>query len=144
MRVVACLGFLAAVAGCKDQNAVPWSNVYFPPSGVSYKNQVQPLFNDACATSGCHDHAGARDTTSRRPELTSYSSVISYVSKFYQNEALISCKPDHSEGYPDKSLLIHVVTGWTGYQRMPPYGSMLNDNQQFGLETWISEGAKNN
>ncbi len=130
--VVLAAGMLMLQGGCKDVNpdyalGDSPSNVLFPSTGVSYKDQVQILFNQACAYSGCHDNTGAQNHL----DLTSYSGLM------YQLPGIVI------SGKPDQSMLILRVQGSVG-DRMPPTTNRLNDNQIAGLRTWVAEGAKNN
>lgn len=119
--------------GCKDTNpglasGESPSNVLFPSSNVSYRYQVQPLFNQACgAVSGCHDD-GAHESILK---LTTYYNLV------------ISLPGIVAPGKPDASTLVFRIQGSVG-QRMPPTTNRLNDNQIIGIRTWIAEGAKNN
>jgi hypothetical protein len=126
--VVAC--GLWQLEGCKDKNNPLYdgspSSVVFPPSNVSYGRHVQPLFNQACTYSGCHD-----DGPHTSPlKLTSYSSTV------------FSIPGVVVPGQPDQSTLILRILGQG--VRMPPGDYGLNDNQVLGLRAWVSEGAKNN
>ncbi len=119
-----------ALAACKDKNPLTGdspSNVVFPATNVSYSEQVQILFNQTCALSGCHD-----DGQHESPlKLTSYSNTV------------LSIPGVVVPGKPDESTLVLRIEGAVG-TRMPPYGNPLNDNQVNGIRTWIAEGAKNN
>ncbi len=118
------------VSACKDQSANPDvgspSDIVFPPSNVSYSRHVQPLFNQACALSGCHD-----DGQSQTVRLTSYGNVY-----FANPQVLVA-------GQPDQSLLVLRIEGVLG-TRMPLNLNPLNQNQITGIRTWIAEGAHNN
>ena len=125
------LGVLLAGAGCKGTaptgpDGSP-SNIVFPTNGVSYSKQVQPLFNQACNFSGCHD-AGTHQSSLN---LTSYG------------EAVLTIPGVVVAGKPDASTLVLRIQGSVG-TRMPPGSYPLNTNQIDGIRTWINEGAKNN
>jgi hypothetical protein len=127
------LALLAAglfIGGCKNTGLGPGdspSNVIFPAHDVSFNDQVQPLFNQACNFSGCHD-----DGQHQSPlKLTSY------------NEAVFQVPGVVVPGKPDQSTLVLRIQGSIG-TRMPPSGNQLNQNQINGIRTWIAEGAKNN
>jgi hypothetical protein len=110
--------------GCKDENPV---DVEFPSSNVSYGVHVQPLFNQACALSGCHDD-GTHDS---KLVLTSYSGLM--------NPQLLVVTP----GDPQNSILVQRIEGRVG-ERMPMFRNPLNSKQITGIRAWIGEGAKNN
>lgn len=121
--------FLAG--GCKDENnpldGDSPSNIVFPSSNVSYQQHVQPLFNQACALSGCHDDGAHQSSLS----LTSYDKLM------YGGTLVIV------RGQPEQSMLVMRIEGRVGAQ-MPSPQRPLNQNQITGIRAWIGEGAKNN
>jgi hypothetical protein len=129
---VVVMGGLAA--GCKRDAVGPGvdgspSDIVFPVSNVSYSVHVQPLFNQACAFSGCHD-AGQNQS---QLHLTSYGDAV------LSTSAVGVILP----GKPDQSELVLRIQGTVG-ARMPPGVYPLNANQINGIRAWIVEGAKNN
>ena len=127
---VAVLACGVIMAGCKDTGTGTGhspSNVIFPPHDVSFSAHVQPLFNQACNFSGCHD-----DGQHQSPlKLTSY------------NEAVFQVPGVVVPGEPDQSTLVFRIEGRVGV-RMPPGPDPLDQNQINGIRTWVAEGAKNN
>jgi mono/diheme cytochrome c family protein len=121
-----------AAAGCADDSTTgpdgSPSSVVFPTDSVSYQAHVQPLFNQACAFSGCH---GAGGNTQSRLELDSYQGTL-----FSVPSVVIPQLPDQSE-------LVLRIEGRIG-QRMPINRNPLNQNQIQGIRKWIQEGARNN
>lgn len=117
-------GILMFGFGCKDENPV---DVEFPVSNVSFGIHVQPLFNQACALSGCHDDG----THESKLILTSHSGVM--------NAQLMVIIP----GDPQNSTLVQRIEGRVGLQ-MPLNRNPLNSNQITGIRAWIGEGARNN
>ena len=117
-------GILLFGFGCKDENPV---DVEFPVSNVSFGIHVQPLFNQACALSGCHDDG----THESKLILTSHSGVM--------NAQLMVIIP----GDPQNSTLVQRIEGRVGLQ-MPLNRNPLNSNQITGIRAWIGEGARNN
>jgi hypothetical protein len=121
-------------AGCNRDGVGPGvdgspSDIVFPTSDISYSVHVQPLFNQACALSGCHD-AGQNQSALH---LTSYGDAV------LSSAAVGVVIP----GKPDQSLLVLRIQGTLG-ARMPPGVYPLNTNQINGIRAWIVEGAKNN
>jgi hypothetical protein len=118
-------------AGCKDENTPvdgdSPSSIVFPSANVSYGQQVQPLFNQACALSGCHDDGAHQSSLS----LTSYDKLM-----FGGTLVVI-------RGQPEQSMLVMRIEGTVG-ARMPSPQRPLNQNQITGIRAWIGEGAKNN
>jgi hypothetical protein len=119
---------------CKDAITGGRSNVVFPDSGVSYGRQVEPLFLQSCAYSGCH---GA-DTF----EANGFS-LDSYANATYKPGIIIPCRRNQACN-PENSILVQSIEGINGLQRMPTQGTPLNQNQINGIKTWIREGAQNN
>jgi hypothetical protein len=121
----------ASISACKDtvapNNGDSPSNVVFPVRDVSFTYHVQPLFNQACNYSGCHD-GGAHQSPLK---LTAYGEVVLTIPGIVVS------------GQPDQSTLVFRIEGRVG-QRMPPGNNPLNQNQINGIRTWIAEGAKNN
>ena len=122
---------LLGLSGCKDSGTTgpdeSPSNIIFPATDVSYAAHVQPLFNQTCALSGCHDDGPRPNPLS----LTSYENLM-----FNSLQVVV-------RGKPDKSVLILRVDGRIA-PRMPLSRNPLNQNQINGLRTWIAEGALNN
>jgi hypothetical protein len=113
---------------CKDQtNQNLTSNIVFPPSGVSFSKQVQPLFQQTCVAAGCH--GGSQPAANLDLQLDAWHSIINYVPPLVlvNNGA--------------KSPLYIDIAG--NPQLMPP-SQRLTQNQIDGVKKWIDEGAKNN
>jgi hypothetical protein len=94
---------------------------------VSFVSHVQPLFNQTCALSGCHD-AGVHPSELC---LTDYFNVV------FRTPGVIV------PGQPELSTLVFRIEGSTG-PRMPLNSPPLNQNQIDGIRTWIAEGAQDN
>ncbi|HET6271698.1 MAG TPA: hypothetical protein VFG32_01830 [Bacteroidota bacterium] len=127
------VGMVLSVVGirCKDDSnpgdmGSP-SNIVFPPNNVSYDLHVQPLFDQTCALSGCHD----RGTNQSPLKLTSHGETV-----FLIPGVVVP-------GNPENSTLVLRIEGRVS-QRMPLNRNPLNDNQINGIRTWIVEGAQNN
>ena len=123
---------LLAFAGCKDDRIVgddgSPSNVVFPVSGISYGEQVQILFTQACNYGGCH----GSDAPANMVKLTSWGELMT------TGASVGVVIP----GEPQNSTLVFRIEGRGA--RMPPAGLPLNQNQINGIRAWIAEGAKNN
>ncbi len=131
--LILALLVLSLNISCKDEDANNPADVVFPATNVSYGQHVQPLFNRACAFSGCH---GPDTFLDRGYSLDSYQNLTPGAA----HELVIP-------GNPENSKLIWSVEGINGYdglRRMPRNLSPLNDNQIQGLRRWIAEGARNN
>ncbi len=125
----------ACVLSCKDENSCIGpdcspSDVIFPADSVSYSRQVQPLFNQTCALSGCHS-SSERD----RVKLDSYENLMFGAG----NPPIRVVIP----GSPETSELVFRIEGRAS-QRMPIGRNPLNQNQINGIRAWIAEGARRN
>ena len=115
-------------SGCKDDVPVDTSSdIVFPPSNVSYLQHVQPLFNQTCALSACHDNG----THSSALCLTTYNNTV------FRTPGVVIA------GQPEVSTLVFRIEVTSG-QQMPLNRPPLNQNQINGIRTWIAEGAKDN
>lgn len=93
---------------------------------VYFVNEVQPLINSTCATSGCHDAATAQDGVI----LDTYSNII-------QTGDVKPFRPEDSE--------LYEVLFEDGDDLMPPPPqSPLTDAQKQMIYDWIMQGAQNN
>ena len=94
------------------------------PSTVSFEKQVLPILISNCAMNGCHNSASA----SHGVILVSYQSVMA--------SGIVS------PGDPGESDLYEVLVETDPYGRMPPNGSLSNQEIQL-IQTWIAQGAQN-
>ncbi len=128
-RIITLFGCCAAAVGmysCKDSVTNSINDIVFPKNKISYHRTIQPLFNIACATSGCHDV----QTKASNLDLSSYSGIRQ---RFYD----VVIPKDTA-----LSRLIWSIEGRPGSTPMPypPYPP-LTANQIQGFKTWIMEGA---
>ncbi len=117
---------------CKDE--ITGGTIVFPDSGVSYGKQVEPLFLENCAFSGCH----GEDTYSER----GYS-LEAYQHATARAGIIVPCIPNQPCD-PENSILVRRIEGLDGLPQMPISRPALNSNQINGIKTWIREGAQNN
>lgn len=123
---LALLAIVIFFPACEDEtNPVnKIEDIVFPASNISYNRTIQPLFNIACATSGCHDVK----TKASNLDLSDY---IGIKQRFYD----VVIVRDTSN-----SRLIMNIEGQPGFAPMPPQRS-LTLNQIRGFKQWIMEGA---
>ena len=96
------------------------------PEVVYFNNEILPLLNATCNTSGCHDAASAADGVN----LTNYDDVFNTGEVVPYN--------------PDKSKLYQVLVAG-GEDQMPPPGNASITQAQIDLiYKWIEQGAANN
>jgi hypothetical protein len=124
------LGLL--LSECKDNvitgDSGSPSNIVFPTdSTVSYSRHVQPLFNQTCALSSCHDDGQHQSVL----KLTDYGNTVTSLPGVVVPRQ------------PDQSTIILRIQGLSG-ARMPLNRNPLNQNQINGMRAWIAAGAKNN
>ena len=110
--------------GCEEPNKPSEDDIIFPTSKISYAKYVQPLFNQNCTKSGCHEPF----TRASNLDLTSYNSL-----RLRFNDVIV----------PKDTALSRIV--WriearSGFLPMPPT-KKLTSNQIIGIKTWIMEGA---
>jgi hypothetical protein len=122
------------VWNCKDTITDQGADIVFPATNVKYGVSVQPLFDRACAFSGCH---GADTFSERGYSLESYQHATSRVG------IIVPCFPNEACN-PEASLLIRRIEGLDGLPKMPLYRPALTANQVNGMKQWIREGAQNN
>jgi hypothetical protein len=110
---------LAPVAGIPGSTGRP-CNI----DSVYFANDILPLLNASCATSGCHDAATKKDGV----QLTDYDHIMEYI----------------DPGDPSGSKLYKVIIR-TDKDRMPePPNPPLTDAQKAKIQKWIQQGARNN
>ena len=111
------------ILSCSNPTGSKIDDIVFPAKNISYYRTIQPLFNIACGTSGCHDAV----TQASNLDLSDYSGIHQ---RFYD----VVIPYDTA-----KSRLIWRIEGISG-NPMPP-GRPLTLNQITGFKQWIMEGA---
>lgn len=91
---------------------------------ISFSKNIQPIFNDNCAKSGCHVEWG------QSPNLSPGVAYDQLIELGYVDPA-----------NPEGSLLYQKVSATV--KQMPPTGS-LSSLQINSIYAWIQQGAKNN
>lgn len=133
MRKVFLLAFIALMwVSCKHETVIPegmgnlQQSLVCDSDTVYFVNDIQPLLNVTCATSGCHNAA----TAEHGVDLSSYSRV-------FQTGEVRPFRPEDSE--------LYEVLFEDGDDLMPPPPmSALTFEQKEMIRIWISQGAKNN
>ncbi|HMM11466.1 MAG TPA: hypothetical protein PKE03_05175 [Bacteroidales bacterium] len=94
---------------------------------VYFQNDILPLLNSGCASSGCHNAASAQDGV----VLTDYASIIR--------------TGKVKAGNPGNSKLYKVLIENDPNDRMPPPPRTAFTTEQITkVRRWIEQGAKNN
>ncbi len=119
--------FMMIISFACDDTGI--NEIPLPEENVSYSQHIQPIFNNHCNSSGCHNSEDAAGGI----KLTSYGEL-------FEVPFLIIPRA------PDESQLYLSVNGQTVNIMPPPYGNTfpLNDNQINGIRVWIAEGAEAN
>jgi hypothetical protein len=105
-----------------------------PPSGpVSFKRDVQAIFNHSCATAGCHVQPSPGANCDLSPGV-SYANIVNVPTAVYTPGVRV--EPSN----PDSSVLyLLVVKGL-----MPARGPRLTNTQLSTIKKWIEAGAPDN
>jgi hypothetical protein len=120
---LAVVGSIAIYSCAKGKTAEPPETC--DVNKVYFAGDIQPLLNSNCAMSGCHD----AKTAAEGVNLSNYTGVMKVV----------------TAGNAANSELYKVLTASKGGKRMPPApASSLTATQISMINTWISQGAKNN
>lgn len=124
MKRIAHILFLIVVftAGCRKdferQRTVDFNTT------MSFSKNIQPVFNESCAKSGCHVEFG------QAPNLAPGAAYDQLLELGYVDPA-----------NPEGSLLYQKVSATV--KQMPP-ASNLSSLQISSIYAWIKQGAKNN
>jgi len=106
-------------------------NIDIPIENVSYAQYIQPIFNNRCTNTNCHDSFSMKAGL----DLTNWAGATA-------DPSIIS------RYSPENSLLVWTIDPEFGYANPmpPPFGPVLplTDNQIEGIKTWIREGAEAN
>ena len=138
------VGWLTGCAGSGGGGGTPpRTTTTTSPGSVSYKSNIQPVFNRSCAIAGCH----RPPTSAQQLDLTknvSYGQLVNVPST--EQPAVMRVAP----GNPDDSYLIQKIEGTPGISGgQMPVGCpgtvpCLSGDQMDMFRTWVTEGALNN
>jgi len=122
-------------AACSKSNNNPMSS-----STVSFKNNVQPIFTNNCALSGCH--AGSIPQEGQNLSAgQAFNNIVNVQS--IEVPSFFRVKPSYS----DSSYLYMKISGdpriAAGTVRMPK-GGTLQPNDIQTIKDWIDQGAQDN
>ncbi len=114
---------------CKDQVTGPdLGQVVFPDSNISYRGQVQPLFDRGCGgqNNACH---GPETIADHQYALDNYNDATHRVGIIVR-------------GNPDGSLLNQTIEKKVSPAMPPANAPQLTQNQITGMRKWVAEGAR--
>lgn len=125
ISLILFIAFTTVIFSSCDDTGI--TDIIIPDENVDYSLHIQPLFNEHCNNSGCHnseDNAGGI-------RLTSYGELFAVPFLIIP-------------GSPDESQLFLAVDGQSVNFMPPPYGNSvpLSENNIQGIRTWILEGAE--
>lgn len=109
---------------------------------ISFAADVQPIFTNSCALSGCH----AGGSPARGLNLTegqAYANIVGVSS--VELASMNRIEP----GEPDSSYLVHKIQGTQASvggigDRMPLIGCCLSQAEIDVIRDWVAAGAENN
>jgi hypothetical protein len=133
-------GTFEKVAHGEDEVTI---NIIIVAGGVSLSTDVQPIFDDRCATTGCHAGATAQLGLSLEGGV-SYNNLVNVAASApdCNGDPLVS--PGNSAG----SVLYKRIAGSMCGVRMPwsliPGSDTLTTVEQTAIRDWIDQGALNN
>jgi hypothetical protein len=106
-------------------------------SGVSFANQVQPIFTANCVNAGCHPGGGAP---------FSLVAGVSYANLVNQDATVGACQGQKRvlPGDANNSVLVKRLEGSSCGNRMPLGGNQLPAASLQLIRDWITQGAPNN
>jgi hypothetical protein len=125
-----------------DANGHPLGAGSACPDAVCFARDVQPIFTDNCALSGCHAGTSPQQGQNLSQGLA-YQSIVNVPAN--ERAGMMRVQPF----VPDSSYLVHKIqgtqagVGGSGGQ-MPLGGAPLSQSQVDVIRAWIAAGAKNN
>lgn len=109
---------------------------------MSFANDVQPIFDEACAKSMCHN-ASSRKEGLDLSAGNAFEQIVNHASK-QCNGAKIRIRP----GNPDDSYLLDKMRDedlcGNSKQMPPPTDTPLFNGEVGLIERWVCQGAENN
>jgi len=115
-RIAALLGLVTLL--CCRHNGLDVTTL----DQVCFERDVLPIFQNSCATTGCHSAGRGRGGY----DFSNYASIMKAITPF------------NSQG----SKAYQAITGKAFVQLMPPKG-VVSENDRILIRVWIDQGAKN-
>ncbi len=135
MSVLISIGFWGCDLGTQPNSPNSNTSHSGPPT---LSQDVQPIFNNNCAFTGCHGNAGAQANLVLS-DGSAYKNTVNVPSVEFSNYKRIQ------PGSPDSSyLFLKIKSNPPSGARMPYGGPYLSSSQITTISTWIKDGAKNN
>jgi uncharacterized membrane protein len=125
------LAAMLFVVGCQHDMVIPenmkttMQSLECDSDSIYFVNEIQPLLNSSCATSGCHDDQSAEDGV----KMTSYENIVI-------TGKVRAFRPEDSK--------LYKVLSKKGEHLMPPSPQAPFTSEQKDLiKNWIMQGALN-
>ena len=117
---------ISLLASCKHKSLIEEIPEVIPcdANQIDFVNQVLPILQSSCATTGCHNAASHQDGV----VLDTYENIIQTA--------------DVNAGNANDSELYEVLVE-NGNDIMPPQGSGMSLSAAQIIKDWINQGAKN-
>jgi len=131
---LACAGMLFIVA-C-DMGTQPKNEGNLNQDSLSFSQNIQPIFSNNCAFSGCHGTSGAQQGMVLASGHA-YSNIVNVYSTEDPNYKRVQ------PGSADSSFLYLKITNPPLGNKMPQGGS-LTSGEISAIQKWIDQGALNN
>mgnify|MGYP000398039416 CR=1 FL=1 len=101
---------------------------------VSYSEDIQPIFNGNCTSSGCHNSNSQQSGVN----LSSYDAALASTGNQYSEKVI-------NPGNPDESPLVDKIEENPEFgDRMPYNSSALFQADIDSIRAWIEDGAPDN
>jgi hypothetical protein len=128
------LALIMVASSCKKRSSAVPETVKADPS---FANDIQPIFTNNCALSGCHNSTAQQGLILSQGQA--YSNLVNVNST--QEQSRMRVLPgDAANSY----LVIKIEGNQTVGVRMPNGRSPLSSVQIQNIKNWIDRGAKNN
>ena len=144
--LLGCAGSCLTLPACTNEDAVLGDPAVLPPPGiqVSLSGDIQPIFNNNCAFSGCHAGALPAQNLSLEAGNTFAANGLVDVTSL-EAPALKRVAPGNSAA----SYLVHKLEGTQasvggGGNRMPLGAQPLAGVEIQLIKDWIDQGAQDN
>lgn len=123
-RIIIIFSVLIMVSACKHETLIKnkLEKIECETGTIDFVNQVLPILESSCATSGCHDAKTATDGV-----------ILDNIDHILETGGINKGKATSSEMYK--------VLNETGNDKMPPSGSLTLEQKDI-IKNWINQGAK--
>jgi len=125
------------LAGCNKTITSPEISNQHIDTTVSFKNDVQPIFNTSCAKDGCH--AGSQNNGMDLTEGNSYSQIVNVPS--YDASGYMLVMPFNADS---SAIYLKIIDSPIAGLGMPYGEAPLSNSNIKTIRSWIDQGAKNN